>query len=357
MHIRVIVIATLTLLLSGCGSDAEKFVNAVKNSDLKIVWEMVSDEAIDNTLVEEERKEKRKEFISNYPKSLSYGMRDIANVLKGNPDIEEIGSKQEGDNTVYAFMAIYKNGKGYVFDDTKIAKKVKFTVEQNNKTKLIIDADFDKVIQIDEVATKDNQQRRALKLWESYKKQPSDNKRNVRKILQMYSDLNTPIQELNNKIDAVKKLITAKKYDDLVKIDDTGGYSTKGREISMAEGYGMELKNYITATNLTDIPLKLKMKYDLQYLSTWETERDTWLGTRTDYHSKWYNDKENESGSLSLYSKEKDSASKSYDRTKYYVGYRVTQDNSDGTYRYRWDETRSFKANNLSLKSISIWSE
>ena len=169
----------------------------------------------------------------------------------------------------------------------------------------------------------------------------------------------TSIRELNNEIDRLSLLIDKKQYSDIVKIIDFGGYSSKGRKISLGEGFGTRLVEYVKIQNLTDIPLVITFKFDLEKYYSWNREAnlvECWFGNCGKVHeSEWSVYEKNKSGTLKLYSMEEDYGNLYYDKIKYYSGYRVTQERSDGSYSYSWDDQNSFKVSNLKIASIAIW--
>lgn len=357
---KQISVILIFVLLYGCNlidSDAVKFAKSAVKGDLEYVWKHASDEAKDGTLTDSEKRDAFKEFSENYPKSLPYGLRDLNDIIKYSPTINEIGSKKKDGKTIYALTATYKGKQGYSYGEGEIAKAVKFTIEINNETGLVIDVDFDKVLERNENATLANRRSEAKKLYAEYKKDKSSvNKINVRKILKMYQSDPTLIKELDNELEKVAKLIKAKSYSGLVKIKDSGGHSSKGKKISMGEGYGIKLENYIKLENLTNIPLVVTFSFDLEIYSSWK-EYCSFLSASKCVKSRWDVYEKNQIGKLKIYSKETDYASKYYNDIRYYQGYRVTQQRSDGTYSYSWDDKYAFRANNLKIKSIAIWNE
>jgi len=196
----------------------------------------------------------------------------------------------------------------------------------------------------------------AIKQYKEYIVDKKNNKRNIYKIFQQYKDLDTPIDELNKKIKEVQTLIANKKFNKLIKIDKIGGYASKGRKISMTSGYGTILTNYVEATNLTDIPLKIYFVFDLENTSYTTTSYTNWLGG-TGYNSQKdvYIYQKNNTDSTYLYSKETDTTNASFNKIRYYNGYRVTRQYNDGSYNYDYDDSKNLKAINLKIKSIEIY--
>lgn len=360
MRKRILVLLTV-VLLSGCNltdSDAVKFVKSAIKGDIEHVWKYTSDDALDETLTDSEKRDSFKKFSEKWPKSLPYSLRDLNDIIQHNPKIDEIGSKKEDNKTIYALTATYQGNQGYSYGEAEIAKVVKFIVEINNKSGLVVDVDFDKVIERNEISTSKNRSREAKKLYVEYKKDKSGNKSNIRKILKMYPDYSTPIEELNNDIKLVQTKIKSKLYNQLVKEVKVGGWSEKGKFKGASSGYGMKLNNYVKLENLTDIPIKVSHEFDLQKHSSWEEEYCIMLSCgHKKYHSEWNNYNEGETGYLKLHAKEVDAANKSYDNINYYNGYRVTQQFSDGTSRYKYDDTKSFRANSYKITKIIIWSK
>jgi len=346
-------------LLSGCNlidSDAVKFVKSAVKGDLEYIWKHTSDDAKDETLTDSEKSDSLKKFSENYPKSLPYSLRDLNDIIEHSPTIEEIGSKEQDSKTIYALTATYQGNEGYPYGEGEIAKVLKFKVEISNKTGLVVDVDFDKVLERNEVATSANRNNEAKRLYAEYKKDRSGNKGNIRKILMMFPSKKTSIVELDTELSKVTELIQSKKYTDLVEIVNSGGYSSKGRKISMGEGYGTKLEKYVELQNLTNIPLIVHLEYDLEY-SNYDTYKsgENLIGQpifKTD--ETRYIEKESVEDSLVLQAQEKDYDHTHFDNIKYYKGYRVTQQRSDGSYSYAWDEKNSFAAKNLKITTILI---
>lgn len=350
----------MVALLSGCNltdSDAVKFAKSAVKSDIEYVWKHTSDDAIDETLADSEKRDSLRKFSEKWPESLPSSLRDLKDIIQHGPKIDEIGSKSENDKTVYALTATYQGNEGYPYGEGEIAKVLKFTVEISNKTGLVVDVDFDKVLERNEGATSANRNNEAKRLYAEYKKDRAENKGNIRKILKMFPSKQTSIVELDTELSKVTQLIQSKKYTDLVEIVNSGGYSSEGRKISMGEGFGTKLERYVELKNLTNIPLSVSLEYDLEY-SNYNTYKsgENWLGQpiyKTD--ETRYIEKESVKDSLDLHAQEKDYDNSYFDNIKYYQGYRVTQQRSDGSYSYKWDETKSFAAKNLKITTISIW--
>lgn len=272
---RQILVILIIALLSGCNlidSDAVKFANSAVKGDLEYVWKHTSDDAKDETLTDSEKSDSLKKFSENYPKSLPYSIRDLNDIIEHSPIIDEIGSKEQDSKTIYALTATYKGNQGYFYGEGEIAKTVKFTIEINNKTGLVVDVDFDKVLERNENATFANRSSEAKKLYAEYKKDKSGKKSNIREILKMYQSTPTSIKEIDAELEKVAETIKSKNYSNLVELVNSGGYASEGSQISMGEGYGTKLERYVKLKNLTNIPLVVTFSFDLEKKISWERE-------------------------------------------------------------------------------------
>ena len=177
----------------------------------------------------------------------------------------------------------------------------------------------------------------------------------------MYEDGTTPVAELNSELRIVNDHILNKRFDNLIKVTEVGGYSERGDQLNMSEGYGTVLSKYVKIENLTNIPLRISHTFDVQeYYNYKDGEKcgGWFLYSCTPIYRSGYSDILNgEHSSLLLNSKETDFASKNYRQIKYYNGYRVSQQFNDGTWTYNWDDSKSLKVKNYVTTEISIWSD
>lgn len=195
----------------------------------------------------------------------------------------------------------------------------------------------------------------AIIQYNEYIKDKKSKKKNIYYIIEEYKDLDTPIDNLNKKIKKVQSLISNKKFSQLIKIEETGGYSSKGKQISMTSGYGTKLKNYVKAKNLTDIPLRVSFTYDLEHTDFSTQKNNGWLIDTYSVKKDVYILKRGIVDSTYFYSKETDSINDNLNDVSYYDGYRVTRQFNDGSYNYDYDNVKSLKAINVKIKSIEIY--
>lgn len=341
-----VVVGLLILLISGCSNvfdnDAMKFVKAVKNHDLAEVWQLISKDATDETLLKEEKEEKYQAFAKDYPNSLPYDVREVVELLKNDPSVTEVGKKEEDKKIKHAFTANYIGKGGYVYGNNKIAKKIKFTVSIDLEKKIIVEAAFGKVLEVNDSATKDSQKNVAVNLYKKYKESPSGNRNNIRKILVMYPDLETPIQELNDELKRVTKSISQKAFHEIISVEGKYGDSTPGNYVNRDFGYKTKIWT-VDMKNKTNLPLVVGYKQDIEYMHlNWTSEE------RRDRLT-------NDNDSITLEPKETRGKYKTYGY-QYYRDYKRYTYN-DGTYKEEWDKynpTFQYRSKNLKIISISI---
>ena len=186
---KKIIIILVSLILFGCDfidSDAVKFVKSATKGDLEYVWEYISDNSRDKTLTDIEKRELLDQFSKSWPKSLPDSTRDLIEIIKNIPEINEIGSKKKGDKTIYALTATYHGNKGYIYGNSEIARVIKFTIDISNETGMVSNVSFGKVLEKNEQATYIYQEKRSKILYSQYLSDKENYGSNILKILRMY---------------------------------------------------------------------------------------------------------------------------------------------------------------------------
>ena len=367
--LRILLIVTLFLV--GCSddisksfskeSDAARLLNSAIKGEDRVVWGYVAKEAVDQTLTAEEKEQAFLKFKDGGIGSISNGLKDALKITEKNPKIAEVGQKDEGGETIYALTATYSDEDGYILDNGDVARIIKIIVTKNNKRGIVTEVKYEKVLEVNQEASVRNKKNVALALFGQYVADKVKNKNNIKEILSMYKDGVTPIPELNSELQVVIDHISNRRFDELVKVVEVGGYSDRGDQLSISEGFGTILKKYVTIQNLTNIPLRINHTYDIQeyyHYQDGESCGGFFLYSCSPIYKSGYSDLlKGEQSSLSLYSQETDSASKNYREIKYYNGYRVTEQFNDGNWRYNWDDTKSLKVINYATTDISVWLE
>lgn len=357
------VVVVLAIFIAGCDflspkNDALTLLKASSKGDHRTVWELTSEKSIDKTLASQERDEESKKFSTNWPSDLEESLRDLARVSKDAVKYEEIGANTDEEKTVYAIQANYAPNKGFAVNEWQVARSIKVLVEKNNKTGLIRSVKFDKPLEIDNTASDKGKAEYARTLLAGYKTKNKDNQGNIKKIFELYAGSALPFPELAEARRVVEEAIKKGDYDSIIAIESVDGYAERGNLINMARGYGMTLKKFVTIRNKTIVPIKVSFKYDLEESYFREAgKRCGWFNCEPVYESGYSGYRSGIDGALKLYSDESDSSSMSFDDIDYYTGYYVSDQGSDGSWNYRHDKSRGFRATNLTVTSIAVWTD
>lgn len=353
---KLLLIAFVPMIF-GCAektSTEKTLVDAMQSRDLPGLWLALSKDASDPTLADVEKEAKKNEFLKDFPESLPSHATDVAKIVTDPPpSLERLGEKAVEQKVVAGYVATYPSGKGYRYDDIKIARKIKVIVESDAKTGEIILVRIDNVLEEDVEATSALKKQKSERLWAEFLENPAENGHKISEILGYYPDAPTPIAKINAALTETEKQLAENNFDSLLRISDVGGYASKGRLESPARGFGTELNGYARIVNTTLIPLDVVLVFDLEYQSVWTTESCFIFCSQT-VHSKWDTYQSGVERTLKADAKESRSLSHSFDDIYYFENYRVTREYNDGTFEYDSDSSKTLRATNLRIKSIKI---